>query len=76
MKKRFLKALTIWGGIDFAICTGILLYSAVKASQIDRENHGWVTKFNTPAPNPFADEYPSVDMPVPGIEHVFRLKES
>ena len=67
MLKRFTKVLTIWGGIDCAICTFLLIYSAAKAIQIDRENHKWVKECftNSPAPDPFLQDIPEVQIPSP-----------
>jgi|GEM_PF-2487513 len=67
MLKKFTKVLTVWGGIDCAICTCLLIYSAVKAIQIDRENHKWVEEnlANSPVPDPFIQDVPEVQIPSP-----------
>ncbi len=65
MLKRFIKFLTIWGGVDATICAGLLIYSATKAVQIDRENHKWVEEnlANSPVTDPFLQDIPEVQIP-------------
>ena len=66
LKKRFLKALTIWGGIDATICAGLLIYSAIKAIQIDLDNHKWALEQKVrPATDPFLQDIPEIKISRP-----------
>lgn len=59
MKKRFLKALTIWGGIDATICLVVLTVAAIDSYKTYKA----VKSFDWKLPE---IEIPEIQIPRPG----------